>query len=120
MMPKWSGEGSCLRAARRAALLMVRTMVAAGLCGAGASASAQETPRPPERIYATTCGYCHGAHVAPIIRGRKLPASYIAQMVRSGPLAMPAFRPTEITDAELRALSVWVSRSKADPKELAQ
>jgi mono/diheme cytochrome c family protein len=33
---------------------------------------------------------------------------------------MPAFRPTEITDAELKALSNWISTSKADPKEHGQ
>ncbi|MFM2370482.1 MAG: hypothetical protein RIS85_204 [Pseudomonadota bacterium] len=74
-------------------------------------------PRAPEAVYAKTCGYCHGQHVAPIIRGRGLPPEIIIQYVRTGPRAMPAFRPTEISDAELKALAKWVSTSKADPKE---
>ncbi|MCY1672057.1 cytochrome c [Novosphingobium sp. SL115] len=77
-------------------------------------------PRAPEAIYAKTCGYCHGQHVAPIIRGRGLPPEIITQYVRTGPRAMPAFRPTEISDAELKALAKWVSTSKADPKEHGQ
>lgn len=96
---------------------------ALGLClmlADSASAGAASTPRAPEVIYAKTCGYCHGQHVAPVIRGRKLPPQIIAQYVRSGPRAMPAFRPTEISDAELKALAQWVSISKADPKEHEQ
>lgn len=96
---------------------------ALGLClvpAGGASAGVASPPRAPAVIYAKTCGYCHGQHVAPVIRGRNLPPQIIAQYVRSGPRAMPAFRPTEISDAELKALAQWVSTSKADPKEHEQ
>lgn len=96
---------------------------ALGLClmpADSASAGGASTPRAPAVIYAKTCGYCHGQHVAPVIRGRNLPPEVIAQYVRSGPRAMPAFRPTEISDAELKALTQWVSTSKADPKEHEQ
>ena len=82
-----------------------------------ALAAPAKPPRAPEAIYAKTCGYCHGQHVAPVIRGRGLPPEIIAQYVRTGPRAMPAFRPTEISDVELKALAKWVSTSKADPKE---
>ena len=34
--------------------------------------------------------------------------------------AMPAFRQTEISDQELKALSKWIEASKADAKELGQ
>ncbi|OYU33421.1 MAG: cytochrome C oxidase Cbb3 [Novosphingobium sp. PASSN1] len=77
-------------------------------------------PRAPEAVYAKTCGYCHGQHVAPIIRGRGLPPELIAQYVRRGQRAMPAFRPTEISDGELAALAKWSNASKADPKEYGQ
>jgi mono/diheme cytochrome c family protein len=46
--------------------------------------------------------------------------SAITMMVRSGNGAMPAFRPTEISDAELAALAQWISTSKKDPKEHGQ
>lgn len=75
------------------------------------------TPRPPERIYATTCGYCHGRNVGPVIRGRQLPPEAIAAIVRAGQNGMPAFRPTEITAGELDVLAKWVSASAADPAE---
>ena len=77
-------------------------------------------PRAPEAVYAKTCGYCHGQHVAPIIRGRGLPPELIAQYVRRGQRAMPAFRPTEISNSELAALAKWINASKADPKEYGQ
>jgi mono/diheme cytochrome c family protein len=95
--------------------------VGTGACAVAKSDESQASkgppPRSPEVIYARTCGYCHGTNVGPIIRGRKLPPEAIAYMVRHGQGAMPAFRPTEITDAELKALSIWISTSKADPKE---
>lgn len=80
-----------------------------------ASPSPSPPPRPPAAIYAKVCGYCHGQHVGPVIR--RLPPDHVIQMVRNGPRAMPAFRPTEISDAELKALAQWVHDSHADPKE---
>jgi mono/diheme cytochrome c family protein len=76
-----------------------------------------QAERPPEKIYAVTCGYCHGTNVGPIILGRGLPVAYIKQRVRGGQNAMPAFRPTEITNAELNKLAAWISTSKANPRE---
>lgn len=75
------------------------------------------TPRPAERIYRQVCGYCHGHNVAPIIRGRQLDPAAIEYFVRHGNGAMPAFKPTEISNQELAALAKWVSASKADPEE---
>ena len=89
----------------------------AGLAAAACSPSAASSPRPPEKVYASTCGYCHGANVGPIIRGRALPAEQVTAVVRGGLNGMPAFRPSEISPAELDALAQWVEASKADPKE---
>ncbi|WP_298193697.1 cytochrome c [Novosphingobium sp.] len=87
---------------------------------AGPQANA-ETPPPPPRapavVYAKTCGYCHGQHVAPVIRGRAIPTEMTTAIVRRGQRAMPAFRPTEISNAELGALAAWLKAAKADPKE---
>lgn len=80
-------------------------------------ADAATAPRAPETVYTRTCGYCHGQHVAPIIRGRGLPVEVIEQYVRTGPRGMVAFRPTEISDGELKALAKWLNASKADPQE---
>ncbi len=84
-----------------------------------ASAGAERV-REPQAIYERTCGYCHGHNVGPIIRGRNLPAAVITTFVRSGNGAMPAFKPTEISDAELAGLARWISTSAADPKEHGQ
>lgn len=104
--------------------IAIALLLACGLAGSAGAAlaagRAAETPlagRPPERVYAVTCGYCHGHNVGPIILGRRIPAATVQAMVRGGRGAMPAFRPTEITNAELAALSRWIEKSKANPKE---
>lgn len=102
----------CLRIASTASLLVAAALLT--------GAAPPQPARAPEVIYAKTCGYCHGARVAPVIRGRGLPVEVIATYVRSGPRAMPAFRPTEISNAELAALAKWINASKADPKEISE
>jgi mono/diheme cytochrome c family protein len=96
----------------------------AGLClataGCDAIANATSAPRPPETVYASTCGYCHGHNVRPIILGKNIPAETVTAFVRGGQGAMPAFRQTEISDQELKALAEWIEASKADPKEHGQ
>ncbi len=81
------------------------------------SANAEPAQRPPEEIYATVCGYCHGRNVGPIILGRNLPPEAIELFVRTGQGAMPAFKPTEITDEELTALARWVGDAEASEQE---
>jgi mono/diheme cytochrome c family protein len=95
-------------------------LLAGGVALAGQKLGQPQGERAPEEIYAKTCGYCHGANVGPVIRGRALPADAIKLMVRSGPNGMPAFRQTEITNSELDKLARWISTSKADPKEKGQ
>lgn len=100
-------------------------LLAAGLALAGSAQAAQklgevQAQRSPEQVYGAVCGYCHGKNVGPVIRGRALPAETVEYMVRHGQNAMPAFRPTEITPAELKALAAWVQQSSADPKEHGQ
>lgn len=101
------------------------TAAAAALALAGSAQAAQklgevQPQRSPEQVYAAVCGYCHGRNVGPVIRGRGLPAETVAYMVRHGQNAMPAFRPTEISPAELRALAAWIEKSSADAKEHGQ
>ena len=104
---------------KRAALLI------AGLALAGTAQAAQklgevQAQRSPEQVYSAVCGYCHGRNVGPVIRGRALPHEAVEYIVRHGQNAMPAFRPTEVTPAELKALAAWVQTSNADPKEHGQ
>ena len=96
----------------------------AAVASAASMASAQPANDPPARspqhIYDRTCGYCHGHNVGPLILGRQLPASVIAALVRSGQGAMPAFKPTEITNQELDALAAWIEASPSDTTEHGQ
>lgn len=105
---------------------MISRMLVAGaavsLCLGGVALASDHdddtaAPRPPEQVYAETCGYCHGVNVGPVIRGRNLSPALTKAFVRMGPNAMPAFRPTEITDEELDALALWLQQSEADPEE---
>ncbi|NBC36710.1 cytochrome c [Novosphingobium sp. FSY-8] len=91
--------------------------LAAGSAMAGQELGQPLPQRAPEKVYASVCGYCHGTNVGPIILGRKLAPALIKTMVRSGMNGMPSFRPSEISDAELNDLAVWIEKSKANPKE---
>lgn len=94
------------------------TLALAGTAAlAGQKLGEVQPRRAPETVYAQTCGYCHGKNVGPIILGRQLPADAVKLMVRTGMGGMPAFRPSEITEAELADLSRWVETSQADAKE---
>ncbi|MEL0251967.1 MAG: c-type cytochrome [Novosphingobium sp.] len=64
------------------------------------------------QVYARTCAYCHDHGVGPAIKGRELDPAAVRLMVRHGALAMPAFRQTEISEAELDAVGKMLSESK--------
>jgi mono/diheme cytochrome c family protein len=96
--------------------------------------SAAADLRPGEQTYVLWCAGCHSAQGTP---GRPMPAgtavlqeryqgripatlvdrtdlmpAYIEQLVRHGRNAMPFFRKTEITDAQLAELAAWFTRKK--------
>ena len=71
----------------------------------------------PEGTYSRTCGYCHGSQRRPGDPRAQYPPEAIQAVVRSGMGAMPAFRPTEISDADLKRLSEWISHSPAETNE---
>ena len=102
--------------------MKVMISIMAGLGLASAAYAAQklgeyQPERKPEVVYAKVCGYCHGKNVGPIILGRKLETDMIKAVTRHGRNGMPAFRPTEITNVELDALAVWISKSPVPAKE---
>jgi mono/diheme cytochrome c family protein len=99
------------------AMALVTACVLALPMVASAEAPPSATPRSAEKVYASSCGYCHGRNVGPVILGRGLPAPAIEAIVRNGLNAMPAFRPSEISDAELAAVAAWVSVSAANLQE---
>lgn len=73
---------------------------------------AAEKERNGEAVYQKTCKYCHEAGVGPELRSRLLPAVYTTQVVRHGNRAMPAFRPTEISEQELERVAAFIERDK--------
>ncbi len=64
------------------------------------------------QVYARTCAYCHDHGVGPAIKGRELDPAAVRFMVRHGAFAMPAFRQTEISEAELDAVGKMLATSK--------
>lgn len=90
---------------------------------AAASAAA---PASGEQVYGRWCVHCHasgrgnpgtqslqvkyGGRVPAVLLERTdLTAEAVAIFVRQGVQSMPPFRKTEITDAELAAVSAWVA-----------
>jgi mono/diheme cytochrome c family protein len=59
--------------------------------------------------YGRTCGYCHDSNIGPSLRGRGLDPEAVKYIVRHGSRAMPAFRPSVISDAELDAIAALVA-----------
>lgn len=104
----------------RRVVLLIAGLALTGTAQAAQKLGEAQAQRSPEQVYAAVCGYCHGKNVGPVIRGRALPAEAVEYIVRHGQNAMPAFRATEVTPAELKALAAWVQQSSADPKEHGQ
>ena len=67
----------------------------------------------PQQMYDATCGGCHGAGVGPHLLGQGLPEPYIRYVGRNGLRAMPPFRVTDYTDAELAKLATWINSQPA-------
>jgi mono/diheme cytochrome c family protein len=80
-----------------------------------------------EAVYKRWCTHCHsagrgnpGTESLQVKYGGKVPAvlldrtdlspQVVAQFIRTGVLSMPPFRKTEVTDAELAAVSTYVAQ----------
>ena len=94
-----------------AAILVLALALAAGPA-AGARAQSAGQWRGPEHMWESACGYCHGAGVAPELRGRGLPPSLIRKIAREGYAGMPAFHPSEFSDQDLTVLADWIAKSQ--------
>ena len=68
--------------------------------------------RSGEALYQDICQYCHDTGIGPQLWARQLPSSYISYVVRHGQKAMPAFRLTEISKAELTRVATFIETSK--------
>ncbi|MCC7461586.1 MAG: cytochrome c [Gammaproteobacteria bacterium] len=95
-------------------IVTTRSVVTLALLGLGASlAHPADAPRPPERLYAISCHYCHDTGIGTMLFGAQLDPQRIRLAVRQGYMAMPAFAPSFITDAELTALAAMLSQAPA-------
>jgi mono/diheme cytochrome c family protein len=100
----------------------IATMIAAPVHAQGASPATQEQPaekpagQPPdkavERLFATSCGWCHqgGGRVAgrgPKLAGTDKPDEFIIKQIRQGkPPGMPAFK--GFNDDQIRAIVAYI------------
>lgn len=92
-------------------------------CAAAAPAA---EPVSGEKVYQRWCVHCHaegrgnpgtqslqtkykGSLPAVLLQRTDLTPEFVALSVRTGVMSMPPFRKTEITDAELAALSQWIA-----------
>ena len=57
----------------------------------------------------------HGTKPGALEQRKDLTAPFVAMIVRQGVYSMPFFRKTEIDDAELTALTAYLTRSSATP-----
>lgn len=67
--------------------------------------------RDPPQIFKNVCAYCHSTGIGPELQGRKLETGLTRHIVRYGGRAMPSFRETDFSDAELVALARWIEAS---------
>ena len=91
-------------------LLLGALMIPAAVAVTSVDAS---EAREPKQVYDQVCGHCHSQDkaVGPEITmavpegSREGRAAFIRTMVRHGNAAMPAFRSSEVSDPELKALA---------------
>ena len=111
---------STLNALKR--LLSVSALGAGLMLTAGAVvAQSQSGPQSPtvegqgKRYFEKVCAKCHEVGIGPVLTGRGLDPLFYTTIVRHGNRAMPAFRMTDIDDATLQDLGIYLSKSPAKP-----
>ncbi|MGE6191091.1 c-type cytochrome [Pseudomonas aeruginosa] len=87
------------------------------LLALGTVAPTAQAERKAQQVWADTCAYCHLNGIGPALLGRQLPPAMVQALARYGSRQMPAFRNSEISDAELTALADWISQQPAPTKE---
>ena len=111
--------------------LLTLLLVAALACLSNPSKSRAENVDGAEN-YALKCAACHNpgpGHPATMLlaeKGRPVPSligrkdlelDYLQTVVRNGLIEMPPFRPTELSDAQIKAIYTYVTHAKEAPKE---
>jgi mono/diheme cytochrome c family protein len=114
------------------ATAMTSAGLVAGLVATFVPAAEPAQPASGEAVYTRWCTHCHsagrgnpGTDSLQVKYGGKIPAvllersdlspQAVAQFVRTGVLSMPPFRKTEVSDAELAAVSAYVAQKFPKP-----
>ncbi|MDT4886522.1 4-cresol dehydrogenase [hydroxylating] cytochrome c subunit [compost metagenome] len=87
------------------------------LLALGTVAPTAQAERKAQQVWADTCAYCHLNGIGPALLGRQLPPAMVQALARYGSRQMPAFRDSEISNAELTALADWISQQPAPTEE---
>lgn len=82
-----------------------------GLALTAAAAQPQDVG-PGQRYYEKICSKCHETEIGPVLKGRALSPETVVAFARIGVNAMPAFRVTDIDDATLSDLGVYISKTQ--------
>lgn len=92
--------------------LGVTLAIATGAVSASAAQGGSSVEQGLE-VYRKWCAPCHYRIVAPapLPERTDLTPARVTQAVRTGVFVMPMFRKTEISDAELAALSAYLTRN---------
>lgn len=88
------------------------------LAAHAAAADSRPAPRSPEQLYREVCARCHEVRVGPPLLGRAWHPLAVEAIVRGGRAAMPAFRESEISPAELAGLAAFLQTAPA-PADVA-
>ena len=79
-----------------------------------ASANSAVNWKNSQHLWQSTCFYCHEETTnGPSLFSRDLPLAVINNWMREGHGAMPPFRPAEVSDKEIEALSQWINEQPA-------
>ncbi|MDK3019828.1 c-type cytochrome [Pseudodonghicola flavimaris] len=106
---------------RRALALGLSLCLTAGTAAADeltvdpAAAAQTRGDRSGARLAQNTCLQCHGMGVGPDLRLQKLDYETLHHVTRHGLNAMPAFRESEISDDELRAVAAYIASLRVAP-----
>jgi mono/diheme cytochrome c family protein len=118
-------------------------LIALAIFASASSTFAADPPGDPARgkaVFDRNCVFCHGpgmhggallagtaslqakyrGQVPPVLEERNdLQAAYVMLVVRRGAEGMPFFRPTEVTNQELRDLAAYLTRNATQAGEAA-
>jgi mono/diheme cytochrome c family protein len=106
------------------AMLLVSLASAVTIAGAAEPLTTQQ--QQGKALYEATCNYCHNARGfaterlrtrlpedrAILVDRSDLDPTYIRTIVRNGLASMPAYTPTDLDEAQIKAIAAYLTRSR--------